>query len=206
MTMIEILVAIFLLVLLSTVLMQGIIAIRNATTASEQLTNINEEARVAVERMTRELRQAENIRSVSLPTSPGGDFTMTFEVDFDANGTIDEFAADPEVITYRYDSTNERLTLTANDETGTAVTRPILAANVTAFSLEFSSSLWLNDINRDGTTTWQELDGTVGNGNLTLDTPELSKVDIVTVTVTLLDGPRTQTYQTQASLRNRAQN
>ena len=87
-----------------------------------------------------------------------------------------------------------------------AVTRPILAANVTAFSLEFSSSLWLNDINRDGTTTWQELDGTVGNGNLTLDTPELSKVDIVTVTVTLLDGPRTQTYQTQASLRNRAQN
>lgn len=206
MTMIELLVAMFIFLVLSTILLTGVMAVRGATTAAEELNGINEQARVATERMTRELRQAERIRSVVFPASPGGDFEMTFEVDFNDNGTVDEFSADPEVLTYRYTAAAQRLTLTANDESGTAVTRPILADDVTAFDLAFASSLWQYDQNRDGTTTWQEIDSQAGNADGVLDDPELAKIDVVTLTITLMDGPRTQTYQTTTGLRNRAQN
>lgn len=206
-TVIELIVAMFLFVVLIVVLLSGILSISRATTTAQQLTNVNEQARIATERMTRELRQSKAIRSVSLPSTPGGNVTMTFEVDFNGNGTIDEFAADPELLTYRYEAAAERLTLTANDESGTAVTRPILSEEVTAFVYDFESSLWQYDINKDGYTKWTELDATpgIGNQNGLLDAPELAKIDLVVITVTLMDGPHKQTYQTRVGLRNQAQ-
>lgn len=198
----------FLFIILIVILMSGIVSISKATDTSKRLTNVNEQARVAVERMSRELRQAQAIRSVVLPTSPGGDVEATFEVDFNGNQTIDEFGADPEVLTYRYEAANERLTLTANDEAGNTVTRPILSEEVTAFSYDFVSSLWQHDTDKNGTTSWTELDAIagIGNQNGVLDAPELTKIDLVVITVTLMDGPHKQTYQTKVGLRNQAQN
>jgi hypothetical protein len=63
-------------------------------------------------------------------------------VDFNGNQVIEPSAADPEVLTYSYDSANRRLLLTASDTSGSSVTQPILAANVTAFCLDYRSSLW----------------------------------------------------------------
>jgi type II secretory pathway pseudopilin PulG len=218
-TLVEMLVAMTMFIMLMSMVMLMVTSASRATQDTRQFTDINEQARLAVERLTRELRQASEIRSVSLPSTPGGDVTMTFGVDFNGNGVIDDVAADPEVLTYRYDSTNQRLTLTANDASGTAVTRPILSDQVSAFTLQFRSSLWQFDGclstdsagvptgAKDAITDWTELDTVCGGGNHNgvLDATELSRVDLVAITLSVLEGPHKQTYQTQVTLRNRAQ-
>jgi len=124
------------------------------------------------------------------------------------------------LLTYRYDSGHQRLTLTANDASGTAVTRPILSEEVSAFDLQFRSSLWQYDgclpadsagtptgTVKDGITDWTELDTLCGGGNHNnvLDVGELGRIDLVAITLSVLEGPHRQTYQTQVTLRNRAQ-
>lgn len=218
-TLVELMVAMGIFLLLTGMIMTSVLSISRATTDVRQFTNINEQARVAVERLTRELRQAKDVSSVTLPATPGGDTALTFDVDFNGVNGIEVSAADPEVLTYRYDSTNQRLTLTANDESGTAVTRPILSSEVSAFTLDFRSSLWQYDGCRptdtagaptgtpDGVTDWTELDTVCGGGNHdgVLDSTELTRIDLVVVTLSVLQGPHRQTYQTQVSLRNNAQ-
>ncbi len=206
MTLVEILVGIGLFGLLGMVLLSIALSTSKVTEDTRQLTNVNEESRLAMERLTRELRQASEVTAVHLPTGPTDTTALTFWTDFNGNGVKDLNAADPEVLTYRWDPTTERLTLTANDPNGTAVTEPLLSANVSAFSIQLRSSEWLYDTNKDGTTTWQELDAAgppSGNVNGLPDGPELAHIDLVGVTMTVLDGPHAQTYTTQVDLRNR---
>jgi type II secretory pathway pseudopilin PulG len=205
-TLIEIIVAIAVFGLLGSALLTVVLSTNKVTESTRQMTNVNEESRLAMERLTRELRQANAVLDVHLPTDATDSTALTFWTDFDGNGGTDLNAADPEVLTYRWQPTTGQLTLTANDASGTAVTKPILAANVTAFTLSLRSSLWQHDLNGDGVTDWSELDASgapVGNANGNLDAPELDHLDAVAISLTVLDGPYAQTYQTQVDLRNR---
>lgn len=206
-TLIEVLVATVIFIALLVMVMTAVVTISRATANARELTRINQQARVAMERMTRELRQASAILSAVLPATTGGSTSLTLGVDFNGNGVLDDVTADPEVLTYRYDAAADQLTLTANDEEGNSVTRPILASDVTGLTLTFRSSLWQYDTNRDGRTDWTELDAAagVGNQNGVLDDPELAKIDLVAITLTVSEGSHTQTYQTQVTLRNQAQ-
>jgi prepilin-type N-terminal cleavage/methylation domain-containing protein len=218
-TLVELLVAMGLFLVLSSLVMTSVLSMSRATTDVKQFTNINEQARIATERLTRELRQAKEVSGAVLPATVGGDTSLTFGVDFDGSGVVDATAADPEVMTYRYDSAAKKLTLTANDASGTAVTRPILSEQVSAFKLQFRSSLWKYDGCRvgdspgaplgtkDGVTDWTELDTVcgAGNNNGSLDAAELDRVDLVAVTLSVLEGPHQQTYETQVGLRNQGQ-
>jgi len=94
-TLVEMLVAMGLFIMLMSMIMLMVTSASRATQDTRQFTNINEQARLAVERLTRELRQASEIRAVSLPATAGGDVTLTFGVDFNGNGVIDDVAADP---------------------------------------------------------------------------------------------------------------
>lgn len=203
-TLVEMLVAMGMFTMLGVMVLTTVLSISRATGDTRQFTNINEQARIATERLTREARQASEVRGARLPATPGGDTEVTFGVDFNGNQVIDLATADPEVLTYRYDAANDRLTLTANDEYGNAVTRPILSDDVTGFALEFRSSLWQYDSNADGVTDWSELDAAsgVGNTNGVLDAPELSRIDLLAVTLTVMEGQHQQTYATQVGLRN----
>ena len=206
-TLVEMLVATSLFLLLGTTLLTMVLAVNKAVTDTQQFTNMNEQARVAIERLSREMRQAQEVRSAVLPALPGGDTAVTFGVDFNGNNIVEDSVQDPEVITYRYDAANERLTLTANDEEGVAHTRPILSEEVTAFTFEFRSSLWQHDTNADGVTSWQELDASpIGNRNSRLDSAELRHIDLVAFTLTVMDGKHAQTYQSLVGLRNQIQN
>lgn len=206
-TLAEMMVAVAIFMTLLVLVLSGTITVSRALKDTRALTSINEQARVALERMTRELRQASKITAVTIPTTPAGEVAMTFGVDFNGNQNLDVVAADPEVLTYRYRPAAEQITLTANDASGTAVTRPILSDDVTAFVLDYRSSLWQYDSNGDGITRWTEIDATtgVGNKNGVLDAPELVKIDLVAITLTVLDGVHRQTYQTEVGLRNQAQ-
>jgi prepilin-type N-terminal cleavage/methylation domain-containing protein len=205
-TLVELMVAMGLFLMLMSMVMSVVLSTSRATRDVRQFTNINEQARIATERLTRELRQAKDVRSATLSTT-GGDVELTFGVDFNGVNGVETVAADPEVLTYRYDHVHQQLTLTANDESGTAVTRPILSEEVSAFKIELRSSLWQYDANLDGITDWTELDAApgVGNNNHVLDAPELQKIDLVSVTLSVLEGQHKQTYETQVSLRNMAQ-
>lgn len=205
MSLIEVLVAMGLFSVLGTLVLGLALSTSKVTGDVRTLTNVNEESRMAMERLTRELRQATRITDVRLPGDPTDTTALTFWTDFDGNGVPDLNAADPEVLTYRWDPATKRLTLTANDASGAATTRPVLAATVSSFTLRLLSSQWQHDSDGNGETTWQELDVAAagGNANGKPDGTELDRVDLVGLELTVLDGDRAQTYSTRVDLRNR---
>ena len=206
-SLVEVLVAIGLFGVLGSLLLGFAISTSKVTQDVDRLSGLSEESRLAMERLTRELRQANAVLDVDLPGNPTDTTSLTFWTDFDGDGLQDLNAADPEVLTYRWNPGTRRLTLTANDPDGTAVTRPVLAANVTTWTLGLRSSLWQYDADGDGTTTWQELDATTagGDGNGRPNGAELERIDAIRIGLTLRDGGRSQAYRTEVDLRNRNQ-
>ena len=204
-TIVEMAVAMVLLGILASVLSVTMTGSRETAETVRQVNNLNEEARLAVNRIAREMRQAREVTAVS---SPDPSTSVTFEVDFNGNGTIDASTSDPERLTYRWDGS--RILLSATDTVGTTVTQPILSGEVSSFRLDYRSSLYPYDCNGDGITTWQELDAaacgpagnTVGNGDGLLDASELEHIDSVVLDFSVLDGARKQDYRTQIDLRN----
>lgn len=207
-TLVEMLVAMVLFSVLGSVLMASFLASKTATQSARETHDLNEEARVALNRISRELRQASAITGVS---APDGKTSVTFEVDFNGNGTIDPSGADPEVLTYTFDGS--RILLTANDTTGTPVTQPILSGKVSQFELDYFSSDYRRDCStpKDGKSNWRELDaytttcaarGSSGHTAGALDATELAEIDIVTLRVRVLEGNRAQDYRTQIDMRN----
>lgn len=205
--MAEVLVSISLFAVLGSVLLAFALGTSQVTDRIQVSGDLTGESRLAFQRFSRELRQASEIRAVQFSTGTGTTTAITFWTDFDGDGVADLDASDPEVLTYRWDPENQRLTLTANDASGTAVTRPVLAGRVTTFELQLRSSLWQYDASPDGVpTTWQELDSSaVGNNNGVPDAPELSRVDLVGVRLSVAEGDVSYTFSTQTDLRNRAQ-
>ena len=206
MGLVEVIVAMGLFGLLTTVLLGFALGTGRVADDTRMLSGVNEESRLAMERFVRELRQAREITAYTRPASPGEEVAFTFWTDFDGDGTKDLGVTDPEVLTYRWDPDDNRLTLTANDADGSALTRPVLGANVSRFDIELYSSNWEYDANGDGMTSWAELDTAVGGADGLPQAADLKYVDLVTVTMTVLDGPHRQTYRTEVDLRNRNQN
>ena len=184
-----------------------------------------EEARLGLNRVSRELRQATDIRYVLNPDGPGRNenaVTMiSFDADFNGDGCIAGSAgcaatnpADPERLTYchqppvagvegrLYIIPQVVLTPTTSCE---SLGVPILAGRVDRFLIEYRSGLYRFDLApTDGRTTWTELDSApvpVGNGNGTLDV-ELANIKAVVIDLTL-DAGAGRTYRTHVSLRNK---
>lgn len=216
-TLVEMVVAIGLFSILLALTMPAVLSARQSTETAKQLNDANEEARLALNRMSRELRQASEISAASLfSTGPyaaaGYANSLTFGADFNGNGTIDPTAVDAEVLTYRFTpdpsgNGDGQIELVANDPLGVQVVRPILAGHVSDFSIQLRSSLWQCDANSDGKTTWQELDVNTApcpspDNNNTLDANELRQVDSIVVGFTVFEGKHRQTYRAQVDLRN----
>jgi hypothetical protein len=202
----EMVVSVGLVAVLSTAMMAAALSTRDVGADARELTMVNEESRLAMERLVRELRQASTLLSLHLPATAAEDTVLTFWTDFNGNGTADFSAADPEVLTYRWQPGAGTLTLTANDTAGTSVTRPVLAANVSAFTVVPRSSLWQYDADHDGLTSWTELDAAgapVGDADGVLGSTELDHVDSLVLSITVAAGTHRQSYDTQVDLRNR---
>jgi len=222
-TLVELLVASVLFLILSTMLFTTVVSGANQARNGRLYNDLNEEARLLLNRMSRELREAKEIVDV---TNPGGavsssgtalfptyytasttaDTSLTFDVDFNGDGTIEPAAADPEELTYQFDRANKRVLLLADGQS-----LPVLAGIVESFAYRFTSRLYQSDGSvdgtRDGVVNWEELDADAvvakGNANHVLDAPELTYIDSITIEVTVLKGSRQQTYRTQVDLRNR---
>lgn len=202
-TMVEMLVSMALFAVLGTVLLSFGLGSARVADGVQAATDVTEEARLATERITRELRQAEGL-SGAVVDDAGRVVAITLEVDFDGSGTIDTTAIDPEVLTYRWLADDERLTLTANSD----LTRPVLAGGVERVDIRLRSSQWIYDgadaSEPDGTTTWQELDkSSIGNDNGQPDEDELPFIDLVSVELVVRDGDTSRRFTVQADMRNR---
>jgi len=211
-TLIEVLVSLFIFAVVTALLFSTVLSGASNLKTVRQSTDLNEESRLVLNRMSRELRQASRIVSVVNPDgtgfNPSADTSITFEVDFNADGfiNIDPAVGDVERLTYHYDRANSRLLL----ETPSSAALPILTANVSAFKLSYRSSNYRCDTNSDGQVTWQEIETATsppcpagaGTANSILDS-ELNYIDQLIIDLTVLNPPRQQQYRTQVDLRNR---
>jgi prepilin-type N-terminal cleavage/methylation domain-containing protein len=187
-TLVELLVAMVVMGVLITVAMATVVNSQEIVTTSKQLQDINEEARQAVNRMARDIRQATRVVTAVNPDGPAYDATavtaVRFESDFDGDGCISGTAptptpspaptckpydaGNPEDITYCFQPGVRQLYVIDNEATSTPVTssstscdggQPLLAGNVIGFVVEYRSNQYRHDLNpSDGITTWRELD------------------------------------------------
>jgi prepilin-type N-terminal cleavage/methylation domain-containing protein len=170
-TLIEMLVSMIVLSALGTVFMTTVLGAQSSAknTSSEQ--DLNEEARLALNRMARELRQADALSSVLNPDgasySSSAITAVTFTADFNGDGCIDGVvpspapsplptcqaytAANPETLTYCWDprASVRQLYLIPGTLSGPSCqvsgALPILAGQVTSFKLSYRSNQYLYD-------------------------------------------------------------
>jgi hypothetical protein len=194
--------------------------------------DLNEEARLALNRIARELRQASTLQVVLNPDGPTYSDTattaVTFSADFNGDGCIDGVmptpaptptptcqaytASNPETLTYCWDpsASVRQLYLIPGSLPGETCqvsgALPILAGQVTSFKLSYRSNAYLYDANGDGITTWMELDdggAPVGDHDGELGDTELGFVDSIVVDLQVsAGGKHPQSYVTQVDLRN----
>jgi len=230
-TLVEFVVAMSLMVVLITVSMSVVKLTTGAVATTQQQQNLNEEARQAINRMSRDIRQATAIVTAVNPDGTAfnsvGLVAVRFTSDFDGDGCIGGTGgasclaydpSNPEDITYCYEPATQQLYVIDNGAVGVVpVTststscsggQPLLAGNVSAFKVSYRSNAYRDDLNpTDGVTTWTELDESGvpdGNNNGTLDV-ELSNVDSVVLNLTMSVGGHQQVYRTQVDLRNQSQ-
>jgi len=204
-SLVESIIAMTVFSVLGAAMFSTVMSSQSSAKATRRTNNLNEEARVALNRLSRELRQAREIVYVN-PANPSA--LLEFDVDFNNNDVIEPSAPDAERLRYSYDPDKDQILLTTATPTGTSVTLPILASDVTSFTLDYRSRDYRYDRNGDGVTTWQELDptpanGGVGDGSGTLTAAELKHIDSVVISFTVLKDRQAQVYRTQVDLRNR---
>lgn len=227
-TLVEFLVAMVVVVVLMAVTMTAVTNTGDLVTTTSRAADLNEEARQAVNRMVRDVRQSTKLVTAVNPDGPSYDPTkivaFRFEADYDGDGCIGGGTApclpyneaNPEDLTYCYQPDTAQLYVIDNHDNLTPITsssttcdggEPLLAGNVHSFRIEYRSNVYLHDLSpSDGVTTWRELDDAaapVGNGNSVLD-DELASVDSLVFDVVMqLDGS-SQPYRTQVDLRNQS--
>jgi prepilin-type N-terminal cleavage/methylation domain-containing protein len=210
MTLVEVLVAIGLFAVVGSLVLAAGIATSKITDTTTSGADLNEEARIAFERIARDLRDAKTVTAVV----PLGGAASGTDCDGDADAA-DEFTgvafaegttSTPDVpheVAYRWDAGNKQLIL--SEAIPDPQQQPILAAEVTRFCVRLWSSRWdpVPD-DPDRGTSWAEL----GAGSASPNPAgwwcpaQLDEVDRVTVSMTAsLDGHERK-YETDVFLRN----
>ena len=229
-TLIEMMVAMSLMVVLMLLTIQVVGTTGSAVKLTTDQQGLNEEARQAINRMARDLRQATSVVTAVNPDGPSysatGVVAVRARADFDGDGCIGGTggsgclvynASNPEDVTYCFlpaarqlyviDNQAPGVTPVSSTSTTCAGGQPLLAGNVQTFLVEYRSNQYRYDTGpTDGVTTWRELDAAgapVGNDNDALDA-ELANIDSVVLNVTMKIGSKSQQYRTQVSLRNRS--
>jgi len=230
-TLVEFLVAMSIMIVLITVTMTIVKITSGAVLTSQEQQNLNEEARQAINRMARDIRQAKQIVTAVNPDGAGFNsaalVAVRFKSDYDGDGCISGTggigclaynASNPEDVTYCFQPSTDQLYVIDNSATGVIPVsiastscsggQPLLAGNVSDFKVSYRSDVYRDDINpTDGVTTWSELDESgapEGNVNGVLD-DELVNIDSVVLDLTMRLSGRQQLYRTQVGLRNQSQ-
>ena len=190
-TLVEMMVAMSLMLVVVATSMTVVITSQKVTDTSRQVQNLNEEARQAMNRMARDLREANKL--VTAVNTDGPAYAPTavtalrFQGDYNGDGCtpspaaatvacpspIPYSAGNPEDVTYCFDPASRQLFVIDNQVSGvTPITAtsatcsgglPLLAGNVSGLQIAYRSQQYSYDTSpTDGVnTTWRELDAAV---------------------------------------------
>lgn len=197
MTLVELLVAMTVFAVLGSLLLLTVGSAKHSATATTNYTEMTDEARSVVSIVSRDLRELQAI-DATYPASSDGHSGITFEDDFNNNGTIDTSSTDPEILTMCLSGTT-LLVASGSVNCDTSPSGDTLATGVSAFTLSYSSSYNVNGV---ATETWQTLDA-AGDKNNVLDSGEWSKIDTIGIAVTVTSGTHSASYSTTVDLPNR---
>lgn len=202
MTLVEVLVAIGLFAVLGSLVLSVGIATAKVTNTTTGAVDLNEEARVAFERLARDLRDASLVTEVMPAATADGCGSDGFTgISFMEGST--STADVPQDVAYRWSSTDQQLIL--SEAIPDPEEQPILAAKVTRFCVHLWSSRWSPlPANPQYGSSWSELEaGTPAPNPAGWWCPsQLGEVDRVTVEMTAsLDGHE-RDYETDVFLRN----
>lgn len=220
-TMVELLVGIALFSVVATGFMAVLFSVARGTESTTSSVRISEEARLGLQRLVRDTREAGWIQLASTdPAATHNSFTV--KIDFNADGSFTNPAAGTaqgnyEVVTYTYDSATARITVTAPGLGTETLVRGVDCVRDTngvckSDVFSFTSNRLEYDWNQDGVTTLAEINATAcpPNNLTTLDSCNASLVDqelaVVTnlnVAVGVTTGGRSSDYYAEAQLRNR---
>lgn len=201
MTLIELLVAMSIFGVLGTLVLSFGIATAHITDETSNSVDLNEEARVAIERLARDLRDADHVTQV-LP-APGGsgcDANEFVGLSFTEGST--ETADVPHAVSYKWDIGNKQLIL--SEAIPDPEQQPILAAKVSHLCIQLWSSRWSPiPAHPDKGTSWAELNPpSPPNTTDWWCTAQLADVDRVSLSLTAEMHGHARTYTTDVFLRN----
>lgn len=180
-TLVELLVAMTLFLVLSALVLTSVMSMSRGVEQARVTADVTAEARLALTRIAREVRQAKSLESIT-------ETSMTVNVDFNGDRLINGTSSDPERITYEYSDAGQSIAMTAKDAGYTPVTVALLAGHVKSLTFEYRSSNWAKYAPTQA----------LGNANV-ID------VDRVKITLVVERDGRTEQFQTQVTLRNRSQ-
>ena len=204
-TLVEILVSLTIFAAVSAGIFGVMLSATRGSETTRRVAGVSEAARLGLNRMVRDTREGSAIDSVAADLN-----TFEVHVDFDGNNVITPLPAanamgDLEELTYSYQPATKTLRL--NGEVlvrGVECARDELGNCVPAFS--FGSNRLEFDTDKNGVTTWQELDQApatygVGNGDGQLNW-ELPLISNVSFALRVQDGTAKRDFYAEAQLRN----
>ncbi len=204
-TLVEILVSLTIFAAVSAGIFGVMLSATKGSESARRVAGVSEQARLGLNRMVRDTREGSVIDSVS-----AGLNSFEVHVDFDGNNVITPLPdanslGDLEELTYSYDPASKTLRL--NGEvlvTGVECVRDAGGNCIPAFS--FGSNRLEFDTDKNGVTTWQELDqapATYGVGNLDGQLNwELPLISNVSFALRVQDGTAQRDFFAEAQLRN----
>lgn len=199
MTMVEVLVAMGLFAVIGSLVLSVGIATARVTDNTTGAVDLNEEARVAFERLARDLRDAVQVTEV-VPASTADCGADAFTgLSFHESSTN---PAVPQDVAYRWNRTAQQLVL--SEAIPDPEEQPILAAKVTRLCVHLWSSRWSPlPAHPERGTSWPELNPPAAPAPGTpWCPPQLTEIDRVTVEMTAEMNGHTRNYQTDVFMRN----
>ncbi len=204
-TLVEMLVVLTIFSAVSAGIFGVMISTTKGSETARRVAGVSEQARLGFNRMVRDTREGSSIDWVSPDLN-----SFEVHVDFDGNNVITPLPdrnalGDFEELTYTYDPAPKVLRLN-----GEVLVRGVECARdpggncVPAFS--FGSNRLEFDTDKNGVTSWQELDQApasygVGNGDAQLNF-ELSLISNVSFALRVQDGTAKRDFYAEAQLRN----
>lgn len=205
-TLVELLIGLLVFSMISIGFFQVMISGVRGSETTRSVAEISEEARLGLNRIIRDLREADSIDAASATS-------FTIWVDYDGDEVRDY--ATYEYVRYTFDQAEGTVTVEALDGTATVLSSGTLMDNVTRDAantdvFSYSSNRLEYDWNpADGVTTWQEIDNPpagvngIGDRDGVLDAGELSYISNVSINFDVAVGGEETEFAAEAQLRNR---
>lgn len=209
-TLIEMMVGVLVFAVATTAFYQLLFSSTRGSERAQAVVRTSEEARLALNRMVRDTREASRVLNPSATS-------YTVEIDFNGNGTIDSVPADPtgsyERIMFTFNAANREISVSAGTQTETlmqgvdCVRKPDNTCH-DVFSFGSSRLEW-DKPPLDGRVSTSPLGGElddapgVGNENNVLDATEVDFIDVVSFALRVIQQGSDANFYADAQLRNR---